>query len=199
MKTLISTLSVLIALTFSNGHSARAATVKTNEATVVAEAAKFNKIEVRGNVTLYVSYGSADQVKVYNKYYSESALVQNQNGVLRISSYNKEKLIVWVTAADLRNLSAYDNAEVKSFGKLSAINLDINLYDNAAAQLDVDVYQASINVNSHAKIDLKGDINECWLKHDRSATVNSVALAAQHLVINNVPFAEAKIEQVAVI
>src|SRR6185437_103131 len=106
--------------------------------TVVSEISNINKIEIHGNVELSVSDGSTDQVKVYNHYYSESALVQSKNGVLRITSYMPEKLVVWVTANDLRAISAYDNAEIKSFGKLSKIELDVDLHNNASAKLNLD-------------------------------------------------------------
>ena len=97
---------VAIAAIVTGVSSTSIAAVKGNTAaannsevsTVLTNVNKINKIEVRGNVEVFVSDGSADQVKVYNRYYSESALVQNQNGVLRISSFSAQKLIVWVTA-----------------------------------------------------------------------------------------------------
>jgi len=188
MKTQILTLVALVALTISTTKNASANTANFNDknAVVLAEAANISKIEVRGNVQLFISNGTADEVKVYNKYYSESALVQNTKGTLRISSYKNEKLVVWVTVNDLRSLNMYDNAEVKSFGKLSAIELDVNLYNTASAQLDLNVFDADINISDRAKADLKGDVNSCYLTHDRSATVNSAALAASKMVLNNV-------------
>ena len=139
---------------------------------------KINKIEIRGNVELFVSDGTADQVKVYNKYYSESALVQSQNGVLRISSYKSQKLVVWVTAADLQAISAYDNAEVKSFGKLERLDLEVNLYNTASADLNLDAYKATINVSNRAKANISGTVNDYNLTQDQSATVNQSNLAA---------------------
>ncbi|MDO3628263.1 DUF2807 domain-containing protein [Mucilaginibacter sp. BT774] len=158
-----------------------AANNKSEVSTVLTNVSKINKIEVRGNVEVFVSDGSADQVKVYNRYYSESALIQSQNGVLRISSFADQKLVVWVTAAQLTAISAYDNAEVKSFGKLSPIEMNVTLHDNAYAKLDLDGYSADITLNNRAKADLTGNINECNLKYDRSATVNSTDFAAGHI------------------
>src|SRR5258707_625687 len=114
--------------------------------TVLTDISVVNKIEVHGNVELFISDGTTDQVKVYNKYYSESALVQSKNGVLRISSYTPEKLVVWVTANDLRSISAYDNAEVKSFGNMSKIEFDVDLHDNASAKLNLEAYSANVTV-----------------------------------------------------
>jgi len=198
MKTQFLTLITLVALVISTSNIASANTnTEDKNAIVLNEAANFSKIEVRGNVEVFISDGATDQVKVYNKYYSESAMVQNRNGVLRIASYKNEKLVVWITVSDLRSLTAYDNAEIKTFGKLSAINLDVNLYNNATAKLDVNMFTANINVNDRAKADIKGDIQECYLTHDRSATVNSVALNTSKMVLNNVANVAPKGQQIA--
>jgi len=149
--------------------------------TVLNNVSKISKIEVRGNVEVYVSDNDADQVKVYNKYYEQSALVQSQNGTLRISSYADQKLVVWVKAADLREIVAYDNAEVRSFGKLSPIALKVTLNNNAYAKLDVDGVGMNITVNDRAKADLLGTASDCTLKYAQSATVNSSQFAAERL------------------
>ncbi|MFI5159596.1 MAG: GIN domain-containing protein [Sphingobacteriales bacterium] len=156
------------------------ATAKNNNdsAVVLNNTSKINKIEIRGNVQVFVSDGTCDKVKVYNKYYSENALVQSENGVLRISSYTKDKLVVWVTANDLRSISVYDNAEVKSFGKLSEIDLDVNLYNTATATLMLDSYSASINVNDQAKVNLSGNLDTCDLQYSNQTTVNQSGLKA---------------------
>jgi hypothetical protein len=182
MKTLTLTAALLVATVLGLSNTASAA-VKFDEkqSTVLTEVTRVNQIEVYGNVELYVSDGSADQVKVYNRYYKESALVQDQNGVLRISSYKAEKLVVWVTVSNLRSVSLYDNATVKSFGTLSALDLDVKLYNNASAELDLDVCQASISLSNRAKANLSGTINEGELKYDRSAFLNTTNLACANL------------------
>jgi hypothetical protein len=200
MKTQLLTLITLVTLTVSTSNIVNAATTADDKNAIVltdATNTNINKIEVRGNVELYLSDGATNEVKVYNKYYSESALVQNHNGVLRISSYKNEKLIVWITVNDLRSITAYDNAEIKSFGKLSAINMDVNLYGNASAKLDVNMFTANINVNDRAKANVKGDITNCYLTHDRSATVNSAALATNKMVVNNVASVAPKGQEIA--
>ena len=148
---------------------------------------KISKIEIHGNVELYVSDGAADQVKVYNKYYSESALVQSQNGVLRISSYKSQKLVVWVKAADLQAISAYDNAEVRSFGKLERLDIEVNLYNTATANLNIEAYKATVNVNDNAKANLTGNVNDYNLTYAQSANVNQNDLVAVNAVKNQMP------------
>jgi hypothetical protein len=187
MKTRILSFVTIAAIVLGISTTTFAATkndaaAKNNEvSTVVPNVSKISKIEVRGNVELFISDGSSDQVKVYNRYYAESAMVQSQKGVLRITSYSDQKLIVWVTATQLSEISAYDNSEVKSFGKLSPIEMDVTLHNNAYAKLDMGGYSANITVNDHAKADLTGNVNQCNLKYSRSTTVNSTNFAADHL------------------
>jgi Putative auto-transporter adhesin, head GIN domain len=182
MKTTILTIAIALATVFGISQSSYAAASSNEEITTLTDISKISKIEVHGNVELYVSDGTADQVKVYNRYYTESALVQDPNGVLRISSYKTQKLVVWVTVSDLRNLSVYDNAEVRSFGKLSAIDLDVKLFNSASAQLNMDAYQATVTLNDHAKADLAGTINDGEVRYDQSSSVNITGLVAAHLV-----------------
>jgi len=178
MKTRILSLIAFIVLGFTAAASANAATPAAKNYTILNDISHINKIEIYGNVQVYVSDGSADQVKVYNNYYSEDALVQNKNGVLRISSYNTEKLVVWVTAADLRAISAYDNAEVRSFGNLSKIDFDVELHNNASAKLDLDAFNATVTVADHAKADLAGSAEQFNLNHNVSSTVNKSNFSA---------------------
>ncbi|MDO3628261.1 DUF2807 domain-containing protein [Mucilaginibacter sp. BT774] len=185
MKTRIFSLIAIAAVVLGVSNTTLAATkdsaANNSEVSTVLKVSKISKIEVRGNVELYITDGSDDQVKVYNRYYSESALIQNNNGTLRISSFADQKLVVWVKAEQLSSIAAYDNAEVKSFGKISPLEMDITLHDNAYAQLDVDGYSMNITVNNRAKADLSGNVEQCNLKYDRSAYVNSTNFAAAHM------------------
>ncbi|MBL4678999.1 MAG: DUF2807 domain-containing protein [Mucilaginibacter sp.] len=181
MKAKFLTIATIVTLALGTATATFANDNKNNNeeaTTTLTNVSKINKIELRGNVELYVSDGAADQVKVYNKYYSENALVQNQDGVLRISSYTGKKLVVWVTANDLKAITAFDNAEVKSFGDLSKIDLDVTLNNNASADLKLDAYKANINVNDRAKANISGKVDEYSLTQDQSATVNNSNLVA---------------------
>jgi hypothetical protein len=180
MKTQIITIFAALALSTGIAKTTNAATAKNETVTVLTDISAINKIEVRGNVEVYISDGATDQVKVYNKYYAESALVQSKNGVLRIASYKAEKLVVWVTAADLRSISAYDNAEVRSFGDLSKIEFDVDLHNNASAKLNLDAYSANIDVNDQAKANLSGTANEYDLKYSHAENVNEKNFETLH-------------------
>jgi len=186
MKTRIFSLVAIAAVVLGVSNITFAATkdsaASNSEVSTVLKVNKISKIEVRGNVEVYVTDGTDDQVKVYNRYYSESALIQNNNGTLRISSFANQKLVVWVKAEQLTSIAAYDNAEVKSFGKISPLEMEVTLHDNAYAKLDVDGYSMNITVSNRAKADLSGNVDQCNLKYDHSAYVNSTNFAATHII-----------------
>jgi len=191
MKTKFLTIAILLSIVTISANNTFAAT-KENTVTVLNEAKNFNKIEVRGNVEVYLTSGEENQVKVNANYYGQSALVQNQNGTLRISSYTKDALVVYVTAADLRALSVYDNAFVKSAKDFAAIELDVNVYNNAKVQLDLDAYTANITVNDRAKMDLTGSVAKCDMQVNQTSTVNSANFVAERInrKVNGVMVAE---------
>jgi hypothetical protein len=186
MKTRVLSIIALAVTALSFTSPAKAAPVNSENYTILTDVSRINKIEIYGNVELYVSDGPTDQVKVYDNYYAESALVQGKNGVLRISSYKDTKLVVWVTAADLRSISAYDNSVVRSFGNLSKIEFDVDLHNNAAAKLNLDAFSATVTLTDHAKADLSGTANELNLNHDMASSVNNFDFTAAHLTDNRV-------------
>ena len=180
MKTQIITILTALVLVAGVAKADTTATAKNEDVTVLTDVSSINKIEVRGNVLLYISDGSADQVKVYNKYYAESALVKSRNGVLSIASYTTEKLVVWVTAADLNSVAAYDNSEVKTFGDVSRIEFNVELHNNASAKLDFDAFSANVTVTDNAKADLSGTTTEFNLTHSVGSSVNRTNLSVEH-------------------
>jgi len=183
MKTTILTIATLLATVFGISNSTLAAAGKPEKVSaILTDLNTISKIEVHGNVELYLSDGTSDNVKIYSNNYKGSVLAPDQNGVLHISSYQTQKLLVWVTVSNLSNLSVYDNSDVRSFGLLSAIELNVKLYNNASAQLNLDVYQAYINLNDHAKADLSGNVNEAELDYTRSAFADTTNLVSAHLV-----------------
>lgn len=184
MKTTILTIFAALVLSSGIATTTYATSLKSENVTVLTGISAINKIEVYGNVELYISDGATNQVKVYNKYYAESALVQSTNGVLRISSYKAEKLVVWVTTDDLSSVSAFDNAEVKSFGNLSKIEFNVDLHNNALANLNLDAFTANVTVRDHAKANLTGTANEYNLASDITSTINSFNFKAARFTVH---------------
>jgi hypothetical protein len=179
MKKIILTLIAVTVITLGTTDFTYAA-AKTSTVTTLTNIAAINKIEVRGNVEVSISMGAKDEVKVNNNYYAESALVQDEKGVLRISSYKAQKLVVYVTVHDLNSIAAYDNAVVKSDEKLSLMSLDVDLHNHAYAGLKLNNYAANITLNDQAKADLTGNVVEYSLIYSSSSTVNRTELAAEH-------------------
>ncbi len=168
MKTKI--LSVVLAFAVMVGFTKNTYAASSNY-TVLNDIKAINKIEVRGNVQLFISDNAPEKVTVYNKYYAESALVQSKNGVLRISSYTSEKLVVWVSSESLQSVSAYDSAEIKSFGDVAKIEFNIDLHDNATANLKFDSYSANITLRDRATITLSGRVEEFGMNRNVNAVV----------------------------
>ena len=187
MKATILTLIAAVLLTATTTTYATAAATKTNQVITLTGITGISKIEAHGNVEVFITNGSKDGVKVYDEnYYANGALVQQENGTLRIANYDKsKKLIVEVTVTDLRNVVAYDNAVIKS-DKLALVDLSVDLYNNAYAGLQLSNYAASINVNDQAKADLSGDVAEYNLTYSYAATVNRSELTAMNTTENRV-------------
>jgi len=171
MKSTILSLILSFGVMAGSANNTYAASSANAEYTILNNIAAINKIEVHGNVELFISDNDAQTVKVYNKYYAESALVQNKNGVLRISSYSPEKLVVWVNSANLNAISAYDNAEVRSFGNVSKIEFSIELHDNATANLSLNSYRADVTLLDQAKIELDGSVSEFNLSRSAASII----------------------------
>jgi hypothetical protein len=187
MKTTIVTLITLATIAFNN-PAANASTIKnTNNSSVPVTVAVNNisKIEASGNVEVYITNGAKDDVKVYDRYYSKNALVQGKDGVLRISSYSKEKLVVLVTVTDLRAITAYDNAVIKSDKRLSVIDLTVVLNNHASAQLKLDAFAANFTVNDRATADLSGNITDYNVNYSQSSTINKTELVADNVTEQN--------------
>jgi len=187
MKARILSIVALAAILSLTTKNICAATGKNDAYVVLNDIKAINKIEVYGNVELFITSNMTEKVQVYNKYYSESALVQSRKGVLRISSYNNEKLIVWVSANDLRSVSAFDNAEVRSFGNVSNIEFSVDLHNNATAKLNLDVYNADITLKDNSKIELSGTANQLNIDRNINATLTDAGFTAEfatdHMIV----------------
>ncbi len=150
-----------------------------NKVTVLADVKKVNKINVSGNVELILVQSADESVKVYDNYYTNNALVQQKNGELRVSSYNKETLTVVVYVSNLTSITASDNATVKTFGKFSALDLVVNLTDNAKAELNTNTISLNTNVRGNADLTLTGSTLEYNASLNNISKVNMNAFVAE--------------------
>jgi hypothetical protein len=155
----------------------------------------FYKIEVHGNIQLHLLSGEKNKVEMNSTYYNNNALVQVENGVLRITCYRRERLIVWVTVNDLRALSAYDNVRVQTEGKFSALELEVNLFNKAKAALNLDCFFTNIKLNDRSMADISGTAIESDLASNYAATLNSTNFTANQMSSERIaPVWETRIE-----
>jgi len=186
MKTKILSIIMLLAALTGFTKNADAAVAANSNYTILNDIKAINSIEVRGNVELFISDNAGEQVTVYNKYYAQNALVQSKNGVLRISSYNGEKLIVWVNSQSLRSVSAYDNAEVRSFGKVAKVEFNIDLHNNAVAKLNFDSYSVRVTMRDNATAELSGTVEVFGMNRNTRSMVVSNGLTVGRNVENKI-------------
>jgi hypothetical protein len=124
--------------------------------TTISNAQKISKLEVKGNVNVFITQGSTNSVKVYDNYYSENAYIQNDNSTLRITSYGDTKLSVWVTVTELNEIEASDYAQVFSTNTINSLDLKITLNNHSSAKLDLDAYQLNTKIAGNANLELLG-------------------------------------------
>ena len=171
IKNLFAAALTVVALT---GSAFASTGVKTNNVTVLNQVKKINKIEVKGNVEVIILQAPVESVKVYDSYYAKNALVQQQEGVLRISSFQKETLTVAVYVRDLATIEAADNSIVKTSGKVNFLALNVVLRDAAKADINANTISLTTSVKDNASLGAQAKINMDTFVADCS-TVNAIA------------------------
>ncbi|HTM98918.1 MAG TPA: DUF2807 domain-containing protein [Pedobacter sp.] len=193
MKTSIKTLIAAVLTTVVLTSSAFASSDdQKNTITVLDQVKNITKLEVNGNVKVLLMQSPTESVKVYDSYYSKNALVQQQNGVLRISSFQDEPLTVAVYVRNLSSVQLADNASIKTYGKISFLTLDVILKDKASADIDASTISLYTSVKDNATLTLRGT------SEDHTAMLGSVAqmstnqFIAANSTVSSVPSAMVK-------
>ena len=194
MKNSIKNLAAALTLTgiLLGGAAFANTTTDNGQVTVLSEVKKVNKINVSGNVELILVQSADESVKVYDNYFAKNALVQQKNGELRISSFNKETLTVVVYVSNLNEINAANDATVSTFGKFNILDLTVNLKDNASAKLNTNTISLTTNVNGSAKLTLSGKTEAHNAVIGSVAKVNMDQFAAENTSIkaNNTTIAK---------
>ena len=146
---------------------------KEKSFTILNEVKNINKIVATGNVEVFVVQAPTESVKVYDSYYSKNALVQQKDGVLRISSFEKEPLSVTVYVRNLTAIEAGNNAVVKTFGKVSFLTLDVVLKDKATADINAKTVNLYTSVTDQASLKLSGSTEEHFALMGTSAKMST--------------------------
>src|SRR6476661_7504975 len=117
----LTVLAIVLVVITVRPNAAKAAEI-SGEVTEFKDVKHINKIQVRGNVEVFINQSTEEGVKVYDEYYKKNAMVQWEDGVLRICSYKNEKLTVLVNVTDLNAIEASGDVKIRSLNKLSSIS-----------------------------------------------------------------------------
>lgn len=169
---------------------------ETKKVTVLSEVKSFNKLNVAGNVEVILVQSFNPSVQVYDNYYAKNALVQERNGELRISSFEKETLTVVVYANQLNEITASDNATVKTSGKFNALTLEVNLKDQSKATLNTNTIDLFAKVNGKSSLTLSGNTTDYNAIMNGTAAINTDKFVAENSSIQSKNTAVAQQQEV---
>lgn len=188
MKTSIKTLfaAALSLVVLSSSAFASSDVKDSNKVTVLSQVKNISKIEVKGNVEVILVQAPTESVKVYDSYYSKNALVQQQDGVLRISSFQKETLSVAVYVRNLSSIEAEGDANIKTFGKVNFLSLNIDLKGSAKADINANTVNMYTSVKDSASLKLSGSTTEHYALLGAKAKLNMDQFAADSTSVNAV-------------
>lgn len=161
MKTSVKTLFALFTgiILLSNTAALKAAE-PTSHITTLSSVKDIRKIVVSGNVNLLLVQDNKESIKVYDKYYSKNALVQQQGGTLRISSYADRPLSIVVYVKELNAIEANNEAKVRTEGCFQLLNLDVRLKDNATADINAKAVNLFTSVKGASALKIAGTADQ---------------------------------------
>lgn len=178
--------TIMTTSAFANDNVKSVKETKTNNVTILSEVKNISKIVVTGNVDVFVMQAPTESVKVYDSYYSKNALVQQKEGVLRISSFEKERLAVTVYVRNISAIEASDNATVKTYGKANFLTLDVVLKDKASADINVNAVNLYTSVKDNASLKLSGSTDEHYALMGTSAKMTTGNFVAAHSDVKSI-------------
>lgn len=188
MKTLLKTLIalLLVGAAMISAVSVKAADIN-NHITTLKSVKNISKVVVSGNVNLILIQDANESVKVYDKYYSKNALVQQQGGTLRISSFQAKPLDVVVFVKNLTAIEASNNAKVKTEGNFKLLNLEVTLSDNAKADIYANTVTLYTAVKGASDLKIAGTTESHVVIASDLANLTMGKLAANETTISSKP------------
>lgn len=193
IKNLFATALTLVVLTGSAFASTKN---PSNNVTVLTQVKNINKIVVSGNVEVLLIQAPVESVKVYDSYYAKNALVQQQNGELRISSFEKQTLTVAVYVRELSTIELGDNSSVKTYGKVNFLSLDVVLKGSAKADIDANTINLTTTVKDNANLELSGSTIDHYAALSANAKMNMDQFKAENTSVNSIAPIYAKVNSV---
>ena len=182
IKTLFATALTLVVVT---GSAFASTTESQNGITVLNQVKNISKIEVKGNVEVILVQAPVESVKVYDSYYAKNALVQQNEGVLRISSFQKETLTVAVYVRNLSAIEAGDDAVISTYGKISFLSLAVNLTGNAKATINANTIDLTTDLKDNASLKLVGSTTAYFATLGSKAKMSLEDFTANSSTINH--------------
>lgn len=188
MKTSIKTLFAvaLTAIVLTSATAVNAAESNSNY-TNITSVKNITKINISGNVKLILVQDAKESVQVYDSYYTKNALVQQQNGELRISSFNKETLTVIAHVNNISSIEASNNSSVSTSGSFNLLNLKVSLNDLATADINTNTVSLNTIVNNGASLKLSGTTDSYTAVLGTIAKVNMNNFSAADSNVSTAP------------
>jgi hypothetical protein len=188
MKTLTKTLFALLvaSVTLTSAVSAKTIDVDNN-VTTLTSVKNISKIVVSGNVNLILIQDNKESVKVYDKYYSKNAMVQQQGGTLRICSFEDKPLSVVVFVNNLSSIEASNQSRVRTEGRFQLLNLEVKLSDRATADINANTVSLFTSVKDASDLKIAGTTDSHIILMGDLANLTMDQFAANETSISSKP------------
>jgi len=154
IKNLFAAALTIVAL--SSAATVANATEISGNYTALTHVKNITKIAVSGNVKLILVQDSKEHIEVFDKYYANNALVQQQGTELRISSFTKDALTVIAHVNNISTIEASNTSSVTTSGKFNLLNLNVVLKDSATACINANTVNLSTTINDGTSLSLEG-------------------------------------------
>lgn len=191
MKTSIKTLfaAALATIILSSASVAANANENNSNYTNITSVKNITKIKVSGNVKVILVQDAKESVQVYDNYYAKNALVQQQDGELRISSFTKKPLTIIAHVNNLTAIEASNISSVITAGNFNLLNLDVILNDGATADIKANTVNLNTNINGASSLVLSGSTENYSAVLGAVAKVNTNDFTATDSNISASPIA----------
>tara|TARA_R110002049_G_scaffold258761_4_gene434545 strand:+ start:840 stop:1553 length:714 start_codon:yes stop_codon:yes gene_type:complete len=148
----------------------------------------FSKVEVYGNVDVYISEASEQKVKVVgNENIINELNFLTKNGVLYFShgsSFDlKNRIVVYIQIPKIEGLKAGGSTDIIGEGLLSIKQGVFYVSGNSSILVELDSDSIDAHALGKGKLGLAGKVNNMTLAVEESATADAVNLFAENVTI----------------
>lgn len=178
MKTAIKTLFITALTGIILIFSVYAGLAKESDPLVNAAVSGCSKIEVRGNITVFISQGTKEGARVQTDEPMAKVSLKRKGTKLMISSSEKERVMLYLTVKDLQRIDAADHAIVRSTGKVRFPVLQIFVEGNAEVEVNVISKDLYTVIKQGAILKLSGSTDRHTSVKDDTSLLNTNSFAA---------------------